>query len=107
MSYKLDSKASPVEIDMKIMSGPKALLQYNVYLTPILKFIANINGEPSVEAMAEAMEANGQDRMSMTSKLIEDGMAMRFEMQDGILSLIKVGFESMQGGGFPGNDNDF
>ena len=32
--------------------------------------------------------------------------AMRLEMQDGILSLIKVGVESMQGV-FPGNDNDF
>ena len=87
-------------------SAPQEILQYNIHLTPILKFIADVNGEPSVEAMAEAMEANGQDRMSMTSRLIEDGMAMRFEMQDGILSLIKAGFESMQGG-FPGNDSDF
>ena len=56
--------------------------------------------------MADAMEENGQDRMRMTSRLIDNGMAMRLEMQDGILSLIKVGVESMQGA-FPGNDNDF
>lgn len=102
--------SNPLETLKKGMDGkstaPQEVLQYNVHLTPILKFVAGINGEPSIESMAEAMEANGQDRMSMTSRLIKDGMAMRFEMQDGILSLIKVGFESMQGG-FPGNDSDF
>ncbi len=102
--------SNPLETLKKSMDGestaPQEVLQYNIHLTPILKFIAGVNGEPSLEAMAEAMEANGQDRMRMTSKLIEDGMAMRFEMQDGILSLIKAGFESMQGG-FPGNDSDF
>lgn len=102
--------SNPLKTIKQAMEGesstPDGILQYNLHLTPILKFVANINGEPAVEAMAEAMEENGQDRMSMTSKLITDGMAMRFEMQDGILSLIQVGVESMQGA-FPGNDNDF
>ena len=101
---------NPLDTLKKAMDGegstPEEVLQYNIHLTPILKFIANINGEPAVESMADAMEENGQDRIRMTSRLIDNGMAMRIEMQDGILSLIKVGVESMQGA-FPGNDNDF
>jgi hypothetical protein len=83
------------------------VMQYNLYIAPILKFVAGIEGEPLVENMATQLQENGGDRISMTSDTIENGIQMRFEMQDGILSLIKVGFESMGQGGFPGNPNDF
>ena len=33
----------------------KDLMQYNVYVTPILKFVAGMEGDPSVEAMANAL----------------------------------------------------
>ena len=81
-------------------------MQYNLYLAPIMKFAAGIDGEPAVENMAAELEANGKDRISMKSNQIDNGVTMRFEMQDGILALIKVGFESM-GGGVPGGNNDF
>jgi hypothetical protein len=85
------------------------LMQFNLFITPILKFAANLEGDPSVEAMATALAEAGGDRIRGTYNLIENGGAMHFEMQDGILGLIKVGFDafSQQGGGFPSNNDDF
>lgn len=89
----------------------KDLMQFNLYITPMLEFAAGLEGDPSVEKMAEALKAAGNDRISMTSNLIENGVSMRFEMQDGILGLIKVGFDAFSqgggGGGFPGSNDDF
>ena len=108
----LGAGSNPVATLKKAIDGShptEDLLQYNVYVTPILKFAASMEGDESVEAMAKAMEETGQDRIRITSNLIENGGTMRFEMQDGILSLIKVGFDafSQGGGGFPGADDDF
>jgi hypothetical protein len=84
----------------------KEIMQYNLYLQPIMEFAANMEGDETVEAMAEALKEAGNDRISMTSDLIENGMKMQFELQDGILGLIKVGFDAAQGGG-GGFDDDF
>lgn len=107
--------SNPVATLKKAMDGTemaKDLMQYNLYLTPILKFAANTNGDPSLEKMAAALESAGNDRMSMTANLIENGVTVRMEMQDGILGLIKVGVESAMGGmggggGFDPSDDDF
>ena len=103
--------SNPLPLVKKAMdsegTGMKDLMQYNLYVAPILKFAAGINGEAIIENMAAELEANGKDRMSMTSNLIDNGVSMRFEMQDGILALIKVGVESMGQGGFQGGNNDF
>ena len=108
----LGAGSNPVATLKKAIDGSRPvedLMQYNVYVTPILKFVAGMEGDPSVEAMANALEESGSDRIRMTSNLIENGGIMRFEMQDGILGLIKVGFEafSQGGGGFPGANDDF
>ncbi|MEL7497597.1 MAG: hypothetical protein AAFN77_08300 [Planctomycetota bacterium] len=79
--------------------------QFNVYVTPILKTISKFNAPVEMEVMADKLAEVGKDRISVVTNLIENGTHTRFEMQDGILSLIKVGFESFQGGGFP--DDDF
>jgi hypothetical protein len=84
------------------------IMQFNFYLSPILNFAANMEGDPSMEAMADALSEAGGDRIRGTYNLIENGGMMRFEMQDGILALIKVGFDAFsQGGGFPGANDDF
>lgn len=85
------------------------MMQFNLYVTPILEFASGMEGDPAVEAMAAALSESGGDRIRGTYNLIENGGAMRFEMQDGILGLIKVGFDafSQSGGGFPGADDDF
>jgi hypothetical protein len=90
-------------------TGTSDLIQLNIFIAPILRFAANMEGQPMVEALADAMEENGEDRLRMTTDSIDNGFKMRFEMQDGILSLIKSGIEGMgaNGGGFPGGDNDF
>jgi len=81
-------------------------LQYNFYLTPILKFFADIEGEETMEEMADTLAANGKDRISVTASYFENGMKMRFEMEDGILELAKVAAESI-GRGFGGGGDDF
>lgn len=79
--------------------------QMNFFVTPILKMAARLDTPPQIGLMAEKMAEVGKDRISIVTNLIENGTKTRFEVQDGILSLIRVGFESMQGGGFP--DDDF
>ena len=82
------------------------MMQYNINIAPILDFVSSMEGDPNIEAMAEALKEAGNDRIQMSSNLIENGVKMRFEMQDGILGLIKVGVDAFQGGGaFP--DDDF
>lgn len=101
--------SNPVELLKKAMDGTqmaKEMVQYNLYITPILKFASEMEGDPMMESMADTLEKAGNDRLSMTTDLIKNGMKMRFEMQDGILGLIKVGIEGFQGGG-GGFDNDF
>ena len=105
--------SNPVETLKKAIDGSHTtddLMQYNFFVTPILKFAAGLEGDPSVEAMADSLAEAGKDRIRITSNLIENGGTMRFEMQDGILGLIKVGFEAFSqggGGGFPGANDDF
>ncbi len=86
------------------------LMQFNFFVTPVLDFAAGMEeSDPSVEAMANALKESGGDRIRGTYSLIENGGVMRFEMQDGILGLIKVGFDSFSqgGGGLPGANEDF
>jgi hypothetical protein len=106
--------SDPVETLKGAIDGThmaKDLMQFNFYVTPMLEFAAGLQGDPSVEKMAAALKESGNDRISMTSNLIENGVKMRFEMQDGILGLIKVGFDAFSqgggGGGFPGGNDDF
>lgn len=104
--------STPVDTLKEAIDGThmaEDLMQFNFYVTPMLEFAAGLEGDPSIEKMAEALKESGNDRISMTSNLIENGIKMRFEMQDGILGLIKVGVEAFQGGGggFPGANDDF
>ena len=74
------------------------LSQFNVYLTPILKAAVRFNGPPEMLLLADKLEEVGNDRIGAISRSIENGFEMRMEMQDGILSLIKVAAENLQGG---------
>lgn len=105
--------SNPVDTLKKAVDGStdaKDLMQANLYLAPILDFTAGMQGDPAAEAMAQALKDAGGDRIRGTYNMIENGGVMRFEMQDGILSLIKAGFEAFSqggGGGFPGANDDF
>jgi len=98
--------AEPVEVLPDAPGADQLLQQYSLYLTPILKYAAGLDASPMVEKMAAEMEANGRDSMKVLTHAIKGGMSIRFEMQDGVLALIKVFVENL-GAAFPGGDNDF
>jgi len=111
-AFYLAGGSNPVATLKKAVDGSATtsdLMQFNLFITPILEFAANMEGDPSVEAMAQALADSGGDRIRGTYNLIENGGVMHMEMQDGILGLIKVGFDafSQGGGGFPGANDDF
>jgi len=101
--------SNPVELLKKAIDGKATttdMMQFNVNIVPILKFAASLDGDPNIELMADALEEAGNDRLRLTSNMIDNGVKMRYELQDGVLGLIKVGWDAFQGGGaFP--DDDF
>ncbi len=85
----------------------ESLNQYNIFLAPILRFASGITPEPALEKMADKLEENGKDRISVFSDVIENGLESRLEMEDGILALIQAGFEAVQSGAFQGDVDEF
>lgn len=91
----------PLPLIKKAMAGKSSsdyAAEMNFFLVPVLRSAAGLGAPPEVGAMAEALSESGGDRIRMVAEPIENGSTTRFEMQDGILSLIKVGFEAFQGG---------
>ena len=84
----------------------KNALEYNIFLTPIMKFAAGAADEEMVEKMADTLSEKGNDRVRVTAVYGKRDMSMQLEIQDGILSLIGVAAESFQGmmGGGGGGD---
>ena len=78
--------------------------ELNLHLVPFLKFASRAQDTPpAVAVVAEQLAENGGDLIRASSKHIPNGNFTRFEMQGGILSLIKSGYESIQdanGNGF-------
>ncbi len=77
--------------------------QYNLYLSPILRTIGEVQDETMMTEMAEKLSTNGRDRVQFLMKTIPNGMHFRLEIQDGILELIGVAGQ-MFGGMAPGAD---
>ncbi|MEM7782441.1 MAG: hypothetical protein AAF939_00110 [Planctomycetota bacterium] len=97
----LGGGSNPLPLIKKAMDSTemaKEMVQYNFYIAPLLDFAAKQEGDPTVDAMAKAIKESGNDRISITSDLIDNGIRMEFELQDGILGLINVGYQAMQGG---------
>ena len=77
--------------------------EMNFRLEPFLKYAAQLpDSPPQVAEFAEQMSEKGGDSMRMYAKNIPNGSFSRFEIQDGILSLIKSAYENMNQG--MGND---
>lgn len=72
-------------------------MQFNLYVAPILKMAANIEGEAMMDEMAEKLNENGKDRVRISVSMIENGMKGSLEIQDGILELIGVAAQNMGG----------
>ncbi|MDB2687713.1 hypothetical protein N9Y42_10935, partial [Mariniblastus sp.] len=79
--------------------------EMNIRLAPIMKYASRFpDTPPQVIILAEELSENGGDRIRAYSKHIPNGSFTRFEMEDGILSLIKSAYEAFQQQGFR---NDF
>ena len=78
--------------------------EMNVQLAQFLKFFSQApDSPPQMAALAEQLSENGGDRLRFYGKHVPNGSLTRFEMEDGILSLIKSAYEAAQDQGF----NDF
>ncbi len=79
-------------------------MQFNLFLSPLLKFASGIQGAEMLEMMSDTVQAGG-DRIQVRSDYIENGMKSRFEIQDGVLQLIGAAGGMM--GGLGGGGADF
>ena len=80
-------------------------LMYNVRLAPILRFAGGVTGEQTLADMAATLEDSNSGRVTIWSKAIPNGIETNMEMQDGILALIKEGFDAFQQGAFQNFDD--
>ena len=75
--------------------------EMNVKLVPILRYFSRLpDSPPQLGILAEQLAENGGDGLRIYGKHIPNGSFSRFEMEDGILSLIKAGYEAAQEQGF-------
>ena len=81
-------------------------MQWNVYLAPFMKFAAGIENNEMAEIMGDKLEEAGNDRLGVSSWMTNNGMKLRFDMEDGILKLIQAATEAM-GQGFGPDGDDF
>lgn len=87
-------------------SGQNAPMDMNVFLAPILRKVAQMQGEENVQAMADKLAESKRDRIRFSAGGIERGVTFRMEIQDGILELIGVAAQQM-GGMMGGGGADF
>lgn len=102
---------NPLDLIKKAMDSPgpsenQHAFQVNFQIGQFLKFANQANEDPMLKAMSKKLLANGNDRVRVTSNYIQNGYNARMEVQDGILSLIKVAQEGFSGGGLE-DEEDF
>jgi hypothetical protein len=106
---------NPLDLLKKAMddAGPsdtQPAFQMNFYLAPVMKLVGRMeDSDPMAKKMAKKLAETGGDRVRMTYEYLENSFRGRFEIQDGILSLIKVGVDAFSGGGMDEDweDDDF
>lgn len=80
-------------------------LMYNVRVAPMLRFASRASGVDALADMATTLEKDKTGRITIWSKPIPNGIETNIEVQDGILALIKEGFDAYQQGAFQGDGN--
>lgn len=75
--------------------------QFNIALTPILRFAASVTDDEVTHELAELISASkGNDKISITSDYIPNGTRMRLKVDEGILKLVgEAAKKGLQGGG--------
>ena len=107
--------SNPLDLVKKAMDGngpsqKQPAFQANFQVGQFLKMANQANSDPMLNKMAKKLLADGNDRVRITTDYIENGYQGRLEVQDGILSLIKVAQEAFSGGGMDEEeleDDDF
>ena len=82
----------------------KAAMQMNFRLLPIMKFISKVQNANELKMLVDSMPEEGDDRIRMTAKMIENGQLLRMEMQNGILEILGKAGMAMGGGFAPPED---
>ena len=80
-------------IDANIKTSPKSMDligQYNFFVAPIMKMVADLQDEEMMEAMSDEIQETGKDRIRVTYNVVDGEMQFRMEMQDGILKMLGV-----------------
>jgi hypothetical protein len=81
-------------------------MELTVSLSPILSTAAKIKPDPVVTSIAEMLEseAAGRDHIHMVEQVIENGIKIRIELEEGVLraigTAVQEGQKAQQGGGF-------
>lgn len=112
--YLAGGSVDPKELLESAMNGSPSdsefadnvAMQYNLFLTPVLRMVAGIEGEEMMEQMADKLDESGRDRIRFTIEMIDNGMKGQVEIQDGILEIIGVAAQAM-GGMMGGGGSDF
>lgn len=91
-------------IDSKTSKVADPMSQVNLKLSPILRLVGKVNDDEMFGNMADKLEDEGNQMLRIVSDVIENGQRTRFELQDGILSLIQVAASGFGGGGGFGGD---
>jgi hypothetical protein len=85
--------------------------QMNFYMANIMKIASRASDDdPTAKKMAKKLAETGGDRIRMVTEYIPNGYRGQFEIQDGILSMIKVAADAFSGGGMDDeewDDEDF
>ncbi|MFN9749751.1 MAG: hypothetical protein ACK57U_00020, partial [Planctomycetota bacterium] len=102
--------SNPMELLEKAVKGGEAaqagtVMDMNLYLAPVLRKAAQMQGEANMQAMADKLAETKRDRVRVSSSAIDRGVSFTLEMQDGILELIGLAAQQMGGMmGGPGAD---
>lgn len=103
--------SNPLDLLKKAMddAGPseaQPAFQMNFYMANIMKIASRASeDDPTAKKMAKKLAETGGDRIRMVTEYIPNGYRGQFEIQDGILSMIKVATDAFSGGGL--DDEEF
>lgn len=93
--------------DNSVSREQQASFQLNLYFSNLIKMGLNFQDDPMARKMYNQLAESGNDRIRISTENIENGFRTRLEIQDGILSLIKVAVDSFTGGFEDFDDDDF
>jgi hypothetical protein len=94
-------------MDNAVSQDQQLSFQMNMYFSNLIKMGLNFQDDPMTRKMYNRLADSGNDRIRISSENIPSGFRARLEIQDGILSLIKVAVDSFTGGFDDFDDDDF